>query len=259
MKNLLLLTLLIFLGACAISSKDKKTIIYQVEDKQHIGYLKSGAKNGEKKPAVIIVHEWWGHNDYTRKRADMLAELGYVAFALDMYGEGKQASHPEDAMKFATETMSNVEMLNKKFNAALDILKKRDDVDTSKIAAIGYCFGGGVVLEMARNGADLNLVASFHGSLKPKTSAKKGKTKSKVLVFNGAADPMVTKEDISKFKKEMSKAKVKYSFYNYEKALHAFTNKKADEFGKKFNLPLAYNQEADEDSWKIFTMELAKL
>src|SRR5207302_1056844 len=125
---------------------------------------------------------WWGNNAYSRKRAEMLAGLGYVALAVDMYGNGKQAAHPDDAGKFASEAMSNMEVMKSRFNAAMDVLKKDEHVDPTQIAAIGYCFGGGVVLNMAREGADMKAVVSFHGSLATQHPAGKGNVKAKILV-----------------------------------------------------------------------------
>ena len=131
------------------------------------GYLAYDDSIEGKRPGVIVVHEWWGHNDYARKRANMLAELGYTAFAIDMYGDGKQADHPDDAGKFMTETLSNMPEAEKRFNAGVEVLKAQPSVNSDEIAAIGYCFGGAVVLYMASTGADLDAVASFHGAISP--------------------------------------------------------------------------------------------
>jgi dienelactone hydrolase len=202
------------------------------------------------RPGVLVVHEWWGHNEYARTRARMLAKLGYTALAVDMYGDGKQADHPDDAGKFSSQIANNMPLGEARFMAALGKLKKHYSVDPSRIAAIGYCFGGGVVLHMARQGADLKGVVSFHGSLSTKTPAEPGRVKAKVMVNHGADDPFVPVEEIEGFKKEMEAAKVNYVFNAYPGAKHSFTNPGADQFGKKFNLPLEYDQEADEASWK---------
>lgn len=202
------------------------------------------------RPGVLVVHEWWGQNDYIRMRARKLAELGYVALAVDMYGEGKLADHPKDAGQVAGEVMSNMEIARKRFEAALHLLNKRPEKDPGKTAAIGYCFGGGVVLHMARLGVDLRGVASFHGSLDTKTPAKPGAVKARVLVCNGAADSFVTPEIIQRFKQEMDSAEVDYDFISYPGARHAFTNPDATAAGEKFGLPIAYQKEADEASWQ---------
>ncbi len=217
------------------------------------GYLAYDENDKGKRPGVLVVHEWWGHNEYARKRAMMLAELGYTALAVDMYGDGKTATHPDDAGKFSSETMKNFPAAKERFQAAIDFLKKQPSVDPGKIAAIGYCFGGGVVLNMARQGVDLRGVASFHGSLAAVQPAQPGGVKAKVRVYNGADDKFVPGEAIAAFKKEMDDAKVDYRFISLPGAVHSFTNPDATELGKKFNLPLAYNEKADKDSWEDMT------
>ena len=214
------------------------------------GYLVYENNVKGKRPGVLIVHEWWGLNDYARSRARMLAELGYTALALDMFGEGKTATHPEDAQKFASEIFSNLKVGEERFMAAYDFLKSQQTVDQNNIAAIGYCFGGGIVLHMASIGTDLKAVASFHGSLQAIIPPKEGIIKAFLLVCNGADDPFTTKEQIETFKQEMDSAKVQYEFINYEGAVHSFTNSGADSMGKKFNMPMAYNEKADKDSWQ---------
>ena len=223
------------------------------------GYLAYDASQEGKQPGILVVHEWWGINEYAHRRARMLAELGYTALAIDMYGQGKQANHPEDASKFATEVMQHMDIAKARFQAALKLLKSEETVDTSKIAAIGYCFGGGIVLQMARLGLDLNGVVSFHGSLATNNPAQPGKVKAKLLVCNGGDDPLTTPEQISAFKKEMDNAGVDYQFISYPGAKHSFTNPKADTLGAKFNMPIAYNQNADEKSWQDMIQFFNKL
>jgi dienelactone hydrolase len=213
------------------------------------GYLAYDDEVEGKRPGVLVVHEWWGHNAYARKRAEMLAGLGYTAFALDMYGEGKQAEHPKDAMKFATEVMQNLDVARKRFLAALEVLKNHETTDPERTAAIGYCFGGGVVLQMARDGVDLDGVVSFHGSLATSDPAEPGEVKAKILVCHGGADQFSTPEQIESFKKEMDAAGADYTFKVYEGAKHSFTNPDADEFAKEFGLPLGYDEKADKASW----------
>jgi dienelactone hydrolase len=238
---------------CAASSASAKVsgreVEYRVGDTVLKGYLAENSSLKGKRPAVLVVHEWWGHNEYARKRARMLAELGYVALAVDMYGDGKTAQHPDDAGKFAGEVMKNKAVGEARFNAALDFIKQQPSVDQTKIAAIGYCFGGGVVLHMARQGADLKGVVSFHGSLATDSPAKEGAVKAKVLVFSGDADKMIPPEQVTAFKDEMTKAGASFRFVGYPGVLHSFTNPDADAFAKKFNLPMAYDKKADQDSW----------
>ncbi|NNE16988.1 MAG: dienelactone hydrolase family protein [Myxococcales bacterium] len=214
------------------------------------GYLAWDASKPGPLPGVIVVHEWWGHNDYVRRRARMLAEEGYVALALDMYGDGRNTQHPEDAQKFVMEAVGNAAVAKERFLAAYDLLKQHHATEPSKIAAIGYCFGGAVVLQMARLGAELDGVASFHGTLSPQgPPAQPGVFKAKALVLHGADDPLVPPEQVAAFKKEMEAAGVDYSFIAYPGAQHAFTNPSATERGKTFNMPLAYDEAADNQSW----------
>ena len=213
------------------------------------GYIAYDANVKGKRPGILVVHEWWGQNEFVRNKARKMAELGYTALALDMYGEGKLASHPDDAGKFSSELMKNFPVAKERFMAALDFLKQQPTVDPDRIGAIGFCFGGGVVLNMARQGVDLKGVASFHGSLavvKPDTPTA---IKAAVRVYNGADDKFIPAEAIEGLKKEMADQKVNFKFVNYPGAVHAFTNPEATEIGKKFSLPLAYNAEADKKSW----------
>ena len=201
------------------------------------------------RPGVLVVHEWWGLNEYARSRARDLAELGYVALAVDMYGDGQVADHPDEAGAFAQRLGGDLPEARRRMQAAIEALKRLPSTDTDRLAAIGYCFGGGVVLQAARDGLPLEAVVSFHGSLATPLPAQPGKVKSRVLVFNGAADPFVPDEQIAAFKQEMDAAGVDYRFVNYPGVLHSFTNPGADEVGQRFGLPLAYDAKADADSW----------
>jgi len=238
-----------------------KNVEYTADGVTLKGYLAYDSKIQGKAPGVLVVHEWWGLNDYARKRARMLAELGYTALAVDMYGEGKQAMHPDDAGKFSSEVMMHFDTAKARFMAGEEFLKKQPTVDPDRIAAIGYCFGGGVVLNMARQGADLKGVASFHGMLGAVKPAELGAIKAKILVLHGADDKFTTPEQIEAFKKEMTDAKADYKFIAYPGAMHGFTNPDATAYGKKFNIPLAYNKKADAESWnemKMFFGEIFK-
>jgi dienelactone hydrolase len=201
------------------------------------------------RPGILVVHEWWGHNEYARKRARMLAERGYTALALDMYGDGKEAHHPDDAKKFSSEVSQNAALAKARFDAALTLIKQQESVDVTHIAAIGYCFGGSVVLNMARAGEPLQAVASFHGGLGTKDPAESGKVKARVASFTGEDDPMIPAAQVAAFRQEMDKAGVNYKAVTYPGAKHSFTNPDADEYGRRFNLPLAYNAAADKASW----------
>jgi len=222
------------------------------------GFLAWDSTATGKRGGVLVVHEWWGQNDYARMRAKKLAELGYVALAVDMYGDGKTASHPDDAGKFAKEATANMESARARFEAARKILLAEKNVDPKKIAAIGYCFGGGVVLEMARRGADLAAVASFHGSLATEKPAEKGKVRAKILVATGSEDPFVPTEQVDALESEMKAAGADCRVVRYAGAKHSFTNPGADETGKKFGLPLAYDEKADKESWEEMKKLLAR-
>jgi len=223
------------------------------------GYLAYDKSKAGPRPGVLVVHEWWGHNDYARKRAEMLAGMGYTALAVDMYGDGKQAGHPDDAKKFMTEVMSNMPAARARFEAAKSLIEAHASTDAEKTAAIGYCFGGAVVLNMARAGLDLDGVASFHGNLSSKKPVNPGQIKGKLLVANGDADPFVPAEQIAAFRKEMADAKVDMKFIGYPNAKHAFTNPGATELGKKFGIPLEYNEAADKASWAELGSFLAEV
>ncbi len=236
-----------------------REVEYRAGDTVLKGYLAENRSLKGKQPAVLVVHEWWGHNEYARKRARMLAELGYVALAVDMFGDGKTARHPEDAGKFASEAMKNKETGEARFNAALGYIRQQPGVDPERIAAVGYCFGGGVVLHMARQGADLKGVASFHGSLATDAPAQPGRVKARVLVFNGEADKMIPPEQVAAFKEEMTKAGAKFRYVGYPGVMHSFTNPDADSYAKKFSLPLAYDKKADMNSWSELTKFLKEI
>lgn len=240
---------------CAEERNDKTGLVeqeieYSAEGTVMKGFLVYDGDIEGRRPGVLVVHEWWGHNDYARERARMLAESGYTALAVDMYGDGKQANHPDDAGKFAMEIFNNIETAQARFMAAYELLRQHETTAPDKIAAIGYCFGGGVVLHMARIGTDLKATASFHGGIQAIIPAEKNKVTAYLLVFNGADDPFVTEEQINAFKEEMDSAGVQYEFINYDGAKHSFTNPAADSVGKKFNLPLEYNEKADQESWE---------
>jgi dienelactone hydrolase len=213
------------------------------------GFLAYDNSISGKRPGVLVVHEWWGHNEYARSRARMLAELGYTALAVDMYGEGRQAQHPDDAGTFANEVRQNMDVGKARFLSAMDVLKEHPTVDPDSIAAIGYCFGGGIVLHMARSGVDLDGVVSFHGGLSTEGPALPGGVTAKVLVCHGADDGFIPPDQVEDFRKEMEEAEADFRIISYAGATHSFTNPDADSYAAKFNIPVAYNAEADTKSW----------
>jgi dienelactone hydrolase len=251
LTGLILLLVFVSTGSgTALAGLRTEVIEYRLGDDTFSGYLAWDDAFEGRRPGVLVVHEWWGHNPYARRRAEMLAGMGYTAFALDMYGSGKLADHPDDAKKFMAAVTSDMETAEARFDRALEVLRGQDTVDAQHIAAIGYCFGGGMALHMARAGKDLDGVASFHGSLGTQTPAEPGRVKAGVLVLNGAADPFVPVEQVEAFEKEMQAAGVDYTLVNYPGVKHSFTNPDADSFGKRFDMPLAYDAGADADSWK---------
>jgi len=256
--TMIFMVFVIFHTKTAQSEIKSEVVNYHISGQSFTGYLSYDDEIKGKRPGVLVVHEWWGHNAYARKRADMLASMGYTAFALDMYGTGKLAKHPEDAQKFMQATLADMHVAEARFNAAMKLLQQHVTVVETKIAAIGYCFGGGTVLQMARQSADLAGVVSFHGSLTAKT-AQAAKVKAKILVLNGADDPFVTLEQINALKQEMKNAGARLEFINYPGVKHSFTNPDASEVGKRFNLPLVYNAEADKDSWQRMKVFLTKV
>lgn len=228
----------------------EQEVSYDVDDREYVGYFAWDDALDETAPGVLVVHEWWGHNDYARKRARMLAGEGYVALALDMYGKGRTADHPEDAQKFMQALMNDLDAAAKRFDKAHRLLDAHPAADPDRTAAIGYCMGGGVVLQMARFGKDLDAVVSFHGSLGTERPAKPGAVDTPMLVLTGGSDPFIPEEQIQAFREEMDSVDADYSIHIYPDAKHSFTNPDADENGKRFDLPLAYNAEADRDSWQ---------
>jgi dienelactone hydrolase len=201
------------------------------------------------KPAVLVIHEWWGLNDYTKMRARELAKLGYVAMAIDLFGNGQTAANPQEAMIATTPFYKDPQKAKRRFDAAMAKLKSYRRVDQNKIAAIGYCFGGNMVLKMATMGEDLKAVVSFHGGLDGITPNKEA-TKAQILICHGSDDSFVPKEQVNRFRKQFDSVGTPYTFKAYPGATHAFTNPGSTETGKKFSLPIAYNPAADSASWK---------
>lgn len=244
-----------FLAAAALfasagrAQADVKTeqVEYTEGDVALQGFVARPEKAKGKRPGVLVIHEWWGHNEHARQQARRLAKEGYVAFALDMYGKGKVATHPKDAEAFMQEVTSNPELVAARFNAGLEMLKKQPGVDPERIAVLGYCMGGTIALGMARGGADIDAIATFHAGLKPPGQpAEKGKFKPKVLVQTGGADPMIPDEQVAAFKEEMKAAGVDAEVVVYPQAKHSFTNPDADKTSME---ALAYDPKADKQSW----------
>jgi dienelactone hydrolase len=245
--RLLAATAACLVATTAAAKVQTKVIEYKQGDTPLRGFLAWDDAAKGKRPGVLVVHEWWGQNEHARNQAVRLAKAGYVGFALDMYGEGKSTTHPKDAMAFAQEASKDPGVMAARFDAALEVLKQQPQVDPEEIAAFGYCFGGGVALEMAREGRDLDAVVTFHGAVKPALGpVEPGKVKPAILVQTGGADPMVTKDQVQALEKEMKDAGAKVTVITYRKAEHGFTNPDA---GKAGVPGLKYDREADRKSW----------
>lgn len=249
MKNIFLLAMLLFASSLAQATVQGKEVTYTAGGTTLKGYIAYDDAIKGKRPGVLVVHEWWGNNEYARKRATMLAGLGYTALALDMYGEGKQAHHPDEAAKFSGELAKNLPLAKARFESAMKLLQQQKNVDATNIAALGYCFGGSVVLQMARLGENMKGAVSFHGGLATETPAEPGKVRARIISFTGTADPMIPAEQVAAFKQEMEKAGANYKVVTFPGAKHSFTNPAADEYGREFKLPLAYDAAADKASW----------
>jgi dienelactone hydrolase len=261
MKYLQLLSFaaILFLVACnnntATEKETAKTpaikyenVNYGTDSVKLTGVVAYDSNATAKLPVVLVIHEWWGLNDYIKDRVKKLANLGYLAIAVDMYGDGKMGNNPDEAGKLATPFYTNPALAKSRFDAALAKIKTYTNADTLKIAAIGYCFGGAMVLNMARMGEGLSGVVSFHGNLAGLPADKK-LLKAKVLVCHGADDKFVSPVEVATFKKQMDSIGADYTFKQYAGATHAFSNPAATEMGQKFKIPIAYNAAADSTSW----------
>ena len=247
MKILAAMLLALVIATGAQAEMVTKTIEYKDGDVTLEGFLAYDAGITGKRPGVLVVHEWTGLNDYARSRAEQLAELGYVAFALDMYGKGVRPSNPQEAAEQATKYRSDRQLMRRRAKAGLDVLLKQEMTDSARVAAIGYCFGGGVALELARGGAPLAGVVSFHGNLDTPNPADARNIRGKILVCHGGDDPHVPQEQVLAFQNEMREAKVDWQMNIYGGAVHAFTNPAS---GNDPSRGAAYNAEADHRSWQ---------
>ena len=249
------------IGATSASSTLKEDkVTYSVGNKTYNGVIVYDESQKGKRPAVLVVHEWWGLTDYPVMRARKLAQLGYIAMAVDMYGDGKIAADPTEAKELAMPFYKDPQLGKANLQAAIAKLKRYQQTDNQSISAIGYCFGGSLVLNAAKLGTDLKGVVSFHGGLAG-VPADKAILKAKILVCHGGSDKFITESDISGFKHQLDSVGASYKFVVYPNATHAFTNPGSTATGKKFSMPIEYNQKADEDSWndmKLFFTSVLK-
>lgn len=239
------------LSASAQNKASVKTeeISYALAGTTLKSYVAFNENQKGKRPGVIVVPEWWGNNEYSKMRARKLAELGYIAIAVDMYGDDKIAANPADAQALAMPFYKDPQLGKSRIEAAINKLKEYPQTDASNLAAVGYCFGGSMVLNAAKLGMDFKGVVSFHGGLAT-VPATQGSTTAKILVCNGMADKFITADDIKNFKGNLDSLKVPYTFIDYAGATHAFTNPQSTATGKKFNMPIEYNEAADKKSWE---------
>lgn len=256
MRYLLIVTILM-IGITNVNAALRTEFVeYRDGDVLLEGYLAYDDAVKGKRPGVLVVHEWWGLNDYIQRRARDVAKLGYITFAIDMYGKGVRAQDPQKAGELSGSITRDPKLLRSRAAAGLDVLKKHDLTDADKTAAIGYCFGGKTVLELARSGAEVAGVASFHGVLDTQNPSDAKNIKGSVLVLHGGDDPFVSNEKVAAFQDEMRKAGVDWQMNIYGNAVHSFTNPEADKLNIK---GIGYNKKADTRSWealKAFFMEL---
>lgn len=253
-----ILTLALAAGAAPAAVKTE-TVEYEAGGTKLKGFLAYDDAQTGKKPGVVVFPEWWGLNDYAKTRARQLAGMGYVAFAADLYGEGKviDLAHPNDAKEMATYLRSHQDVWRTRAKAAFDQLASRPNVDASKLAAIGYCLGGSTALQLAFTGADLKAVTTFHAGMPMTTPADADAVKAKILVCHGGADPAVPTKAVKDFEAALTGAKKPVEVVVYPGVVHSFTSPDADKVG---NPAMKYNKEADEDSWRrmseLFRREL---
>lgn len=235
-------------AAALLARAEIKTELVEYQERTTTleGFVAYDASLAGKRPVIVVVHQWMGLTDYEKKRAEMLAGLGYVAFCADIYGQGVRATNPGDAAKLAGKYKDDRPLLQARVKAALEAAKRQPHADAANAAAIGYCFGGTTVLELARSGADLKGVVSFHGGLGTPTPAAAGAIKAKVLVLHGADDPFVPPAEVAAFEKEMRDAGADWQFVAYGGAVHSFTDWKAT---NPNSAGAAYNEKADQRSW----------
>ena len=240
------------------TSIKEENVRYMLDTLHMKGFVAYNSSTVNKRPIVLIIPEWWGINDYALSRAKQLAELGYLAMAIDVYGNGTIAEDPTTAGQMAGPFYQNPQLAKARFEAALAKIKTYAMADTTKIAIIGYCFGGGMALNIARLGENLRGVVSFHGSLMGVPVDKKT-LKADILVCHGEDDKFVKAQEVASFKKSLDEIGVKYTFKSYPNATHAFTNPNATEKGKKYNMPIAYNATADLASFNQMKLFLTKI
>ncbi len=248
MRKVIVSLLMLLLASPATAEIKSKAVHYQHDDEQLTGYLYWDDAVEGKRPGVLVVHEWWGLNDYAKKRAKMLAELGYVAFAADMYGDGKVTDKPAQAQEWMQEITTDVEGWRERASLGVMQLKKSALVDDKRLAAIGYCFGGATVFQLSYSGSEVLGVVSFHGALPAAPTEAKGKINARILAFHGAADNFVAPEVVQNFQAKLQESQADWEFVIFGGDVrHGFTNPDAAAFGIE---NLKYDAQSDADSWE---------
>ncbi len=263
MRRMIMAALGLAAAASAQAATKEEPVTYQDGGTTMKGFIVFDDAVQGKRPGIVMVHEWWGITKHIRNEAEKFAQQGYTAFVADMYGDAKTADNPKDAGALSGSVMKDPKVMEGRFNAARTQLAQHATVDPAHIGAVGYCFGGAVVLNMARAGADLRAVAGFHASLGLNTPAPAaGTVNAKILILNGADDPFVKREQYDTLKKDLDAAKADYRIIEYPGAVHAFTNPEATEVGQRFNLPLRYDakvdREAKDEASKFFAATLKR-
>jgi len=255
-RLVLIVLMAIVIGTTVHANVLTKPVSYQHGDLELEGHLAYDDSIEGKRPAVLVVHEWWGLNDYVRKRVEQLAAMGYVAFGLDMYGKGKVTKHPQQAAEWMKQVNSNVDLWQQRALAGLEVLKNEPKTDTARIVAIGYCFGGATVQQLAYRGARIRGVVSFHGSLLPPAEDQAKRVKARILICHGASDPFVGEGAVQNYISAMERSGLDWQMIIYGGAKHSFTNPEVDQVGMN---ALKYSKSADLRSWahmKRFLEEL---
>ena len=242
-----LIPLVLLFSTTAGAEVKTRSVEYRQGDTVLEGFLAYDTAGPAHKPGVLVIHEWTGLGPYVKNRAEQLARLGYVAFAADIYGKGVRPNTPKEAAAMATLYKTDRDLLRERVKAGLEELRRQENTDPGRIAAIGYCFGGTAVLELARSGADIKGIVSFHGGLDTPNPQDAKNIRTKVLVLHGADDPFVTPEQVKSFEDEMRGGNVDWQLVKYSKAVHSFTN---PESGNDNAKGAAYNAEADRRSWE---------